>query len=122
MIIPVGIKGKEYDIILERGALKKAGEYLDLKRKALIVTDDGVPPKYAEAVKNQCAEPFVVRVGQGEGSKSFEVLKRLLSAMLENGFSRGDCAVAVGGGVVGDLTGFAASVYMRGIDFYNIPW
>lgn len=121
MIIPVGIEGKEYDIILERGALQKAGEYLELKRKALIVTDDGVPARYAEEIKNRCAEPFVVRVAQGEGSKSFETLQTLLSTMLENGFSRGDCAVAVGGGVVGDLTGFAASVYMRGIDFYNIP-
>mgnify|MGYP003309819543 CR=1 FL=1 len=57
----------------------------------------------------------------GEGSKSLEVFSKLLETMLENGFSRKDCVVAVGGGVVGDLSGFAASAYMRGIDFYNIP-
>ncbi|MBR2901374.1 MAG: 3-dehydroquinate synthase, partial [Clostridia bacterium] len=54
-------------------------------------------------------------------SKSLDVFGKLLQTMLDNGFSRKDCVVAVGGGVVGDLSGFAASAYMRGIDFYNIP-
>ena len=57
----------------------------------------------------------------GEGSKSLEGFAGLQKLMLENGFSRKDCVAAVGGGVVGDLSGFAASAYMRGIDFYNIP-
>jgi 3-dehydroquinate synthase len=57
----------------------------------------------------------------GEESKSLTVFEQLLHTMLEHGFSRKDCVVAVGGGVVGDLSGFAASAYMRGIDFYNIP-
>jgi len=60
-------------------------------------------------------------VPEGEGSKSFEVFERLCRTLLEKGFTRSDCAVAVGGGVVGDLTGFAAASYMRGIDFYNVP-
>ncbi|MDO5479698.1 MAG: 3-dehydroquinate synthase family protein, partial [Clostridia bacterium] len=58
---------------------------------------------------------------QGEENKNFETYKTVLSALTENGFTRTDCVVAVGGGVVGDLAGFAASSYMRGIDFYNIP-
>ena len=63
----------------------------------------------------------ICTVEQGEGSKSPENFSKLLQTMLEHNFSRRDCVVAVGGGVVGDLAGFAASAYMRGIDFYNIP-
>lgn len=121
MIIPVNADNGCYDIALERGSLKKAGQLLELDRRVLVVTDEGVPPEYAGCVAGQCKEPIMVTVPRGEGSKSFEQLERLLSAMLEASFTRGDCVVAVGGGVVGDLSGFAASCYMRGIDFYNIP-
>lgn len=121
MIIPVNADNGCYDIVLERGSLKKAGQLLELDRRVLVVTDEGVPPEYAGCVAGQCKEPIVVTVPRGEGSKSFKQLERLLSAMLEASFTRGDCVVAVGGGVVGDLSGFAASCYMRGIDFYNIP-
>ena len=121
MIIPVKADNGSYDIVLERGCLKNAGQLLNLDRRALIVTDDGVPEQYAQCVAAQCAQPFVVTVPKGEGSKSFEGLQSLLAAMLDASFSRGDCVVAVGGGVVGDLAGFVAASFMRGVDFYNIP-
>ena len=110
-----------YDIVIEPGCLQKAGELLALNRKVLIVTDDGVPALYAKTVAAACKEPTVVTVEQGESSKSFPVLERLLSKMLAGGFTRSDCVCAVGGGVVGDLSALAAALYMRGIDFYNIP-
>ena len=110
-----------YDIVLEPGCLGRAGELLDLDRKTLIVTDDGVPEIYAETVAGACKQAVTVTVPQGESSKSFPVLEKILSLMLEEGFTRRDCVVAVGGGVVGDLSGLAAALYMRGIDFYNIP-
>lgn len=121
MNIMMNLNENSYDIIVEKGALKRAGEYLNLKRRVLIVTDSGVPAQYAKEVSLQCENPFIYTVEQGEGSKCLEVFGKLLEKMLENGFSRKDCVVAVGGGVVGDLAGFAASAYMRGIDFYNIP-
>ena len=121
MILQVSPGGTAYDIVLERGCLRRAGDLLDTSRKALVVTDDGVPRMYAEAAASQCREAEVFCVAQGEESKSFQTLESVLSRMLALGFSRGDCVIAVGGGVVGDLAGFAASVYMRGIDFYNIP-
>ena len=121
MTIHVPLSQNGYDIVLERGCLQNAAAHLDLGRRVLVVTDDGVPPVYAETLAAQCKSPTVVCVPQGEDSKSLPVLERLLTAMLENGFTRGDCVAAAGGGVVGDLSGFAASVYMRGIDFYNIP-
>ena len=107
--------------MLEPGAIKKAGELLNLNRRVLVVTDSGVPAQYAETVAAQCGEAAIVTIPQGEQSKCFDELRHLLSEMLDKSFTRGDCVVAVGGGVVGDLSGFAASCYMRGVDFYNVP-
>ncbi len=121
MIIPIELGENSYDIVLERGALERIGEYIELNRKVLIVTDDGVPEVYAQAVKKQSRDAVIVTIPEGEGSKSLKYFEKLLVTMLEAGFSRKDCVVAVGGGVVGDLAGFTASAYMRGIDFYNIP-
>ncbi len=121
MTIKVELQDKEYDIVLCRGVLQRAGELLNLARKVLIVTDSGVPKQYAEGVAAFCKQSVIVTVPEGESSKCFDVYISLCKTMLENKFSRKDAVVAVGGGVVGDLAGFAASTYMRGIDFYNIP-
>ena len=121
MIIRMELGEASYDIVLERGCLKRAGELLNLDRRVLILTDEGVPAQYAQTVAERCREPHIYTVQQGEGSKSFAVLEAILTKMMELGFTRGDCVCSVGGGVVGDLGGFAAACYMRGIDFYNIP-
>lgn len=121
MIITVCMEKDSYDIILERGAIGNTDKYLKLDRHALIVTDDGVPAEYSAAVAAKCRDAEIVTLPQGEKSKSFDNYKYLLGVMADRGFVRGDCVIAVGGGVMGDLAGFAAATYMRGIDFYNIP-
>ncbi|MBE6633380.1 MAG: 3-dehydroquinate synthase [Ruminococcaceae bacterium] len=121
MTLHMNLGKDSYDIVMERGILAKAGEYLNFNRCVLVVTDTGVPSQYAKTVAAQCKNGIICTVEQGESSKSLAGLEKLLQVMLDHGFSRRDCVVAVGGGVVGDLSGFAASVYMRGIDFYNIP-
>ena len=121
MNIHMDLKENSYDILVERGILNRAGEILNLKRRVLVVTDSGVPEIYARTVAEQCKESIICTVKPGEGSKSLETFGTLLQKMLDNNFSRKDCVVAVGGGVVGDLSGYAAASYMRGIDFYNIP-
>ena len=121
MTIHMNLGKDSYDILVERGIIAKAHEHLNLNRRVLVVTDTGVPAEYAETVAALCKESVICNLEMGEASKSLEGFGRLLSAMLEHSFSRKDCVVAVGGGVVGDLAGFAASAYMRGIDFYNIP-
>ena len=121
MRIPVELGQQSYYIIIENGAIKNVGELLNLDRKVLVVTDSGVPEAYAKTVAAQCGQPVTVTIEQGEKSKNPDNFLKLLSVMLENSFTRKDCVVAVGGGVVGDLSGFAAACYMRGIDFYNIP-
>ncbi len=121
MIIPVKTENGGYNIYLERGSLDRAKEYLSLNRNVLVVTDDGVPREYAECVASQCKKATIFVFPQGEASKNFDTYKNLLDALVNGGFTRTDCVVAVGGGVVGDMAGFAAATFMRGIDFYNIP-
>ena len=121
MNLQVNLGARSYEIVIERGCLGKVGEYLNLDRKVLVVTDTGVPAAYARTVAGACREAVICTVEQGEEHKTLQSLEKLLSAMLAAGFSRKDCVVAVGGGICGDLAGFAAASYMRGIDFYNIP-
>ena len=121
MEIKVELGSSSYPITIRRGSLSHADAYMKLNRKALVVTDSGVPEQYAKTVASCCAMPVVVTIPQGEGSKNLRNFEMLCRTMLEHEFTRTDCVVAVGGGVVGDLAGFAAASFMRGIDFYNIP-
>lgn len=121
MIIPVDMKNSEYNIILERGALKNADKYIGRYNKALIVTDTGVPEVYAKTVAEKIGNASIYVFPQGEASKNFDVYKEICQKLLSEGFTRKDCVIAVGGGVCGDMAGFAAATYMRGISFYNIP-
>ena len=110
-----------YTITIQRGALARADAYMKLDRKVLVVTDSGVPEEYGKTVAACCKAPVVVTIPQGEKSKNLQNFEMLCRTMLQHGFTRTDCVVAVGGGVVGDLAGFAAAAFMRGIDFYNVP-
>ena len=121
MILRMNLGINSYDIVIERGVLKRASEEINLDRKVLVITDDGVPAEYAQTICNFAKEGHIVTVKSGEESKSLETFGMILSKMLEYGFSRKDAVVAVGGGVVGDLSGFVAASFMRGVDFYNIP-
>ena len=121
MKIPVSTQNNGYDIIIERGVLSKVASLINLKRKCLIVTDDNIPTSYIDTIKNQCEDPYVYVIKHGENSKNIKNFEKILEYLVENNFTRTDCIIALGGGVVGDLAGFVASAYMRGIAFYNIP-
>ncbi len=121
MIIPTKTSSGNYDIIVGRGKLNSADKYLNLSRKVMIVTDTGVPEEYVQSVAKVCKNPVIHTFKMGEGSKNFDTFQSILSHMIEENFTRTDAVVAVGGGVVGDVAGFVASTFMRGIDFYNIP-
>ena len=121
MQINIDLPGGSYPIRIGRGLLARAGELMNLDRRVFLVTDRGVPSRYVRAVAAQCRLHTVFTVQPGEASKSVEVWSGLLEAMLRAGLTRGDCVAVVGGGVVGDLAGFAAASYMRGVDFYNVP-
>ena len=121
MKIVVDLQERSYPIYIQRGILSTVKDYYNLDRKVLIVTDSGVPQEYAEIVLKQCKEGHVFCISKGEASKNMHEYQRILEYMLYSEFSRKDLVIALGGGVVGDLAGFVASTYMRGIDFINIP-
>lgn len=120
-LLTMQLGAQSYPITVEPGALARVGSLFRLDRRVLILTDSGVPAAYAQAVADACAEPHLVTLEPGEGNKCPETWLSVLRTMLDAGFDRGDALVAVGGGVIGDLGGFAAATYMRGIDFYNLP-
>ncbi len=111
----------KYNIYIKKGGINSAGNLFNLNRKVLIVTDSGIPKNYINCVKKQCNTVFVYTFTAGEQSKNLTTVRKIISFMLKNDFSRNDCIVAVGGGVTSDIAGYTASCYMRGIDFYNIP-
>lgn len=119
---------KEYEVIIGSGILSTLGERcvnLLGKSKAVIVTDSNVAPlwldKAKQSLENAGIEAFTYIFPAGEESKSKETLFELLEFMAENKLTRSDFAVALGGGVTGDMTGLAASLYLRGIPFVQVP-
>ena len=121
MILTVKTALSSYPIVLERGVLKKADEHLKLDRRCLILTDENIPKSYVNTLAKACKEPHIFVIPAGEGSKCLDTFGQIIEAMLKADFSRTDCVVALGGGVVGDLGGFVAASFQRGIDFYNVP-
>lgn len=110
-----------YPIHLYRGALEDAERLLPRDRRVFLVTDDGIPPACVSTLAAQCRQSVLWSIPQGEASKSPDVLAELLSAMLRAGLTRDDCVAALGGGVVCDLAGLAAALYMRGVRWYAFP-
>lgn len=126
--IPVGLGARAYDVVVGTGLIDRAGERIAplLKRKRVaIVTDTTVGEHHGErlaaALEHAGVATDVILVPPGEETKSFEGLADLSDKLLALNLERGDMVVAFGGGVVGDLTGFAAAIYKRGIDFIQIP-
>ena len=118
----------KYDVLVGKGLLARAGELAKevlSPCRALILTDDHVAPLYADALSASLTAagfvPEVYVVPHGEGSKSLGTLGALLEHLAEHKYTRTDAMFALGGGVVGDLCGFCASVYLRGIPFVQIP-
>ena len=117
-----------YDIVFERSFEGLAAQLQELQcedRKLCIVTDSNVGPLYADAVREAvapvCAGVDIFTFPAGEENKNLDTVKLLYSFLIERHYSRKDWLVALGGGVTGDLTGFAAATYLRGIDFIQIP-
>ena len=119
---------KEYNVHIGSGLLDSVGEMIaEIKRpcRAVIVSDDNVYSLYGEKVKSSLEKSgftvFEYIVPHGENSKSVENFIKIQEFCAENNITRTDLFVALGGGVVGDLTGFVASTYLRGVDFVQIP-
>lgn len=117
-----------YDIVIENSYQNLGIEMSKLNienRKLCIVTETTVGPIYADEIKNilkpLAKEVYIFIFNAGEENKNLDVVKKLYEYLIINHFERKDMLVALGGGVVGDLTGFTAATYLRGIDFVQIP-
>lgn len=127
--LTVALPGRDYDILIERGLLSRVGEQirsaLPKAARLAVVSDTNVAPLYADRVLNRLtAAGFACRlftVPAGESSKCAEQLAALWEGFMEFGLTRTDGVVALGGGVVGDLAGFAAATALRGVPFVQIP-
>lgn len=117
---------KSYDVLIGNGLLPCLGDHMrrvTKAQKAAIVSDSNVWPIYGQAVLRalDAYETVSFVFPAGEESKNGNTYLQLLNFLAENKLTRSDCLLALGGGVVGDLTGFAAATYLRGIDFVQVP-
>ena len=127
--LTVALPGRSYDILIQRGLLAQAGEHcrqaLPRAGKLFVVTDSNVGPLYLKriipALEAAGFETAICEIPAGEGSKCAGQLSRLWECMMDFGLTRTDAVVALGGGVVGDLAGFAAATILRGVDFVQLP-
>ena len=117
-----------YEILVEKNLLASCGKHIKSvtnAEKIAVITDDNVDELYSEKVINSLkSEGFKVCkfvFKHGEAQKCSETLNDIYDFLVENEITRTDCIVALGGGVVGDISGYAAATYLRGIDFIQLP-
>jgi 3-dehydroquinate synthase len=127
-IVRVELGERSYPVYVGTGTLGRVGEYLVLhsgRGKVVVITDENVEPLYGRAVlgslSNCGIEGYITSVAAGEKSKRMEVVERLYDKMFEYCVERTDTIVALGGGVVGDLAGFVAATFKRGVNYVQVP-
>jgi len=126
--VQVDLADRSYDILVEDGLLASIGELIKsvgLSGKCALITDSNVGPLYAEQVMGSLCDagmdPSCHVFPAGEGSKSMSQASELCSKMIQSGHDRSSFVIALGGGVTGDLAGFVAAIFYRGIPFVQIP-
>lgn len=127
MKLTVDLGKSSYPIYIDNNLLERAGELIPQAfsgRRIMIISDDHVYPLYGDTLKRHLSgdyECFHLVLPHGEATKSFQSLPGIYTAMLEAKISRSDAVIALGGGVIGDLAGFAAASFLRGVKFIQIP-
>lgn len=126
--IKVNLKDKTYNIFVKQNILSQSGKYikeLKISKKILIVTQNKIPIKFVNQLKASLHKAgfktFLLLLPSGEQNKNLTSLLKIINFAIKNKFERNDSFCALGGGMISDLTGFAASVYYRGINFICIP-
>ncbi|MBI5755090.1 3-dehydroquinate synthase [Candidatus Peregrinibacteria bacterium] len=126
--IPIHLKKTEddsYNIVIESGIAEKLPEFLTHGKKYAIITDFNVEKLYGKKLAQICREKNItidrIILPSGEKTKTLQTIERIAESLLKKGFDRGSMLIALGGGVIGDITGFTAACFMRGIPFIQIP-
>ncbi len=127
-LVHVPLGERSYDILIGKGLIGRAGGEISTRikgRKAAIITDENVGPLYLDALMDSLQtdgiEAVSLSLPAGEKTKSFEHLMRVCDVLLEARIERNDAVIALGGGVIGDLAGFAAGIVRRGVRFVQVP-
>lgn len=127
MKLNVNLGDNSYPIYIENNLLSQAAAYINpvyAGKKIMIISDDQVYPLYGESLLKQLSSDYdchCLVLPHGEATKNFQTLPKIYTALLDAKISRSDLIIALGGGVIGDLAGFAASSYLRGVKFIQIP-
>ncbi len=128
VVVPVALGARAYEIVIGRGLIAKLGEATRALRpgaRTAIVTDETVAKHHLTATEASLAaagiESARIVVPAGEGSKNYATFEKVCEAIIAARIERGDLVVALGGGVIGDLAGFAAACARRGLDFVQVP-
>ncbi len=126
MKLTVDLKQTSYPIYIENGILKDAGSYISQVfrgRRVMVISDDRVYPLYGRILLDTLSsfECHTLVLPHGEQTKSFQTLPQIYTALLDAKISRSDLIIALGGGVIGDLAGFAAASFLRGVKLVQIP-
>lgn len=128
MELKVDLKDRSYPIIIEKGLINRVSEEIRKVykgKKIFIITDDNVNKYYggkiSESLKRNDFEVKLLSLKPGEETKNFNTLPIVYNELLDFNLTRSDLIIALGGGVIGDLAGFVASTYLRGVDFVQIP-
>jgi 3-dehydroquinate synthase len=128
IVVPVALGARAYDIVIGRGLLASLGQRIKTLRPGAlvaIVTDETVAAHYLAATETALKAAGIdsarILVPAGEGSKSYATFEKVCEAIIAARVERNDLVVALGGGVIGDLTGFAAASTRRGLDFVQVP-
>ena len=126
--VDVALGDRAYDIVIGRGVLGSLGARVAALRpgvRTAIVTDRTVAQHWLEQTESSLAEAGIpssrIIVAEGEGSKTYAGLEKVSEALIAAKIERNDLVIALGGGVVGDLAGFAAAILRRGVDFVQVP-
>ncbi|MDX2265140.1 MAG: 3-dehydroquinate synthase [Hyphomicrobiales bacterium] len=125
--VRVPLPGREYDIVIGRGLLADAGALIERAApgaRCAVITDKNVAPHYAPTLSRTLGARLIgdpIVFPHGEATKSFAHLERACARLLDARLERGDAVIALGGGVIGDLAGFAAAILKRGVRLVQIP-
>lgn len=126
--VPVPLSRSPYRVVVGSGLLAESGHMIAnvlTPRRCALVTDSNVAPLYAgivhQSLEKSGFQPVLITIPAGEASKSLSLTEKICDAMIASGLDRSALLIALGGGVIGDLAGFAASIYYRGIPFIQIP-
>ena len=122
--IAAGKGDTKYNIYISNKISKRTlNQYLKTYNKLLVVTDSGIPKEHLKNLKSNINNKnvYFFTLPMGENSKSFALYQKIINELVKFNFDRTDALIAFGGGVVGDITGFVAATYLRGICYIQIP-